>query len=309
MFKRIIFFSLFLSLLVGGYCLYDSLSEGFSIRQIRSSLPYISKGAISPPSEEKLGEVRKILDQPFHYLGKGTQAYVFESLDGEFVLKFFKHKHLRQYERLAELPMPAFLKRTLKEKADRRRLRVEELFASCKFAYEELPEETGLVFIHLNKLPQTNVVVELRDKLGITHLVKLDDYEFMIQKRATLVHVALAKCIEEENMRQARVYIGQILDSIVERCQGGIRDRDRALSQNIAFSKDESRVLFIDFGQFEKDATLMEPTNLRKELVRRGASLKAYMDEKFPLLTPIVQEELESRLELFFSSETRGELA
>jgi hypothetical protein len=40
-------------------------------------------------------EVKAIFFQPFRYLGKGRQCFVFESQDGQTVLKFFNQNYLK----------------------------------------------------------------------------------------------------------------------------------------------------------------------------------------------------------------------
>lgn len=50
----------------------------------------------NPQWESSLDEeVQKILKQPFHYLASGNQAIVFESADGEHVLKLFRYSRTR----------------------------------------------------------------------------------------------------------------------------------------------------------------------------------------------------------------------
>src|SRR5437868_3279127 len=62
-------------------------TDGFSIYNISSNLSFREEWEI--PQETT--EAKIILAQPFYYLGKGAQSYVFESEDGNFVLKFFRH--------------------------------------------------------------------------------------------------------------------------------------------------------------------------------------------------------------------------
>ena len=60
-------------------------TEGFSIRRINAAplLPFSNHGNTLLTEE--------ILKQPFHYLARGGQSFVFVSEDQKYVIKFFKN--------------------------------------------------------------------------------------------------------------------------------------------------------------------------------------------------------------------------
>src|SRR5215813_2272463 len=69
-------------------------TDGFAHYKILSSLPFNEEWEVPPLSENEAKEVSAILDQPFYYLAKGAQSYVFASKDGQSVIKFFRIYHL-----------------------------------------------------------------------------------------------------------------------------------------------------------------------------------------------------------------------
>lgn len=99
---------------------------------------------------------RKALEQPYTYLARGCQAYVFLSEDKKHVLKLF-----------------------------RRRKSVEKEHLFCKaatLAYTKAKHETALEAIHLS--PGENLpTVVLRGRLGRSFSLPLDAVAFALQKK------------------------------------------------------------------------------------------------------------------------------
>ncbi len=268
---------------------YNRVTDGFSIREMTSSLPHDSGAEMAPLPESQKEELGQILDQTYRYIGKGCQFYAFESADQQYVLKFFKHKHLRPLSWLKQIPMTTKWRTTCDEKIVKREERVRNLFASCQLAYEELPEETGILYLHLNRLPAVERAITLIDKLGFKHQIQLDDFEFVLQKKATQLNTAFSEIQDDEEMR-ARVQ--QLVDLVVLRCEKGIRDRDRSFAQNVAFCVGEPRAIFIDIGQFYKDPTILQPEERQQDLKRRLGNLRFWTERHYPALLPVVDEEI-----------------
>ncbi|MFI5335070.1 MAG: hypothetical protein ACHQT8_07955, partial [Chlamydiales bacterium] len=144
-------------------------TRGFSLQNIypADKLPLGSGCGILPDCS-----------QPFTFLDSGLEFYAFLSADKQHVLKFFKQHHVKQADFLAKCsPLFNNLKREKRE-------RLKGSFASCKIAFEELQEETGLLYLHLAKTDENLPIVTLIDKLGIAHRVALDELPFLAQKRA-----------------------------------------------------------------------------------------------------------------------------
>jgi len=197
-------------------------------------------------------------------------------------------KHLRPYTWLNSLPLPKKLRNLSDAKIARRQSRVENLFSSCKLVYEEMPEETGLVYIHLHRKPALEKNITLIDKVGFKHRVDVDNYEFVIQERA----VPVKTLFSELDHTQVRERVQQLVELVLKRCEKGICDRDRSFVQNVAFCVGEERALFIDIGQFYKDPSILREDEQKKELQKRLGNLKAWTEQHFPEYVSIIDEEI-----------------
>lgn len=270
----------------GAVYTYNQLTDGFSVYQMTSSLPPYPEFEVPLDNKETL---RGALDQPFRYIGKGCQFYAFESADGRYVLKFLKHKHLRPFTWLNKIPLPPKLREMANIKIYKRKKRVENLFSSCKLAYETLDHETGLLYIHLNRSPALDMEVMLTDKLGLRHRISLDDHEFVVQKKALPVKEVFEQIASEEELA---LRIEQLIAVVIARCEKGIADRDRSFVQNVAFCAHEPRALFIDTGQFYEDEQMRTLEAQEKDLKKRLGNLRHWTEKHFPTFVPVVESYL-----------------
>ncbi len=243
---------------------FEKVTDGFTLYQIHSSLPPAPQFEVIL-TEEKKGELQSCLDQTFYYIGKGCQFYVFESQDGECVLKFFKHKHLRPLSWLLKIPMPQRWRSLCLAKIERREKRVVDLFTSCKLAYEKMPEESGLLFIHLNRSVALEKKVVLVDKLGCAHAIPIDQYEFVMQKKA----IPLKKFFPHIGREELPKRVEQLKRLILARCMVGICDDDPAFVQNVAFLPTEERAIYVDIGRFYEKKSMMEEQEQIADLSHR----------------------------------------
>jgi hypothetical protein len=284
--RKLFLLSALLLLIWGAVYSYIQITDGFSIHQMRSSLPPYPEFEVTLDDGEK-ENLQTSLSQPFHYIGKGCQFYAFQSEDGKYVLKFLKHKHLRPFSWLNSIPMPQKLREISDAKIQRRQERVYNLFSSCKLAYEEMSEETGLLYIHLNRTAALEKEIVLIDKIGFKHKIDIDDYEYVIQKRAITVKEAFSTIKSESELRE---FIEQLIAVVIKRCEKGIADRDRSFVQNVAFSAHDPHAIFIDTGQFYKDERMRCDEEQKRDLKKRLANLCFWTERNFPQYLDIVDE-------------------
>ena len=102
---------------IGSFC--DQQTDRFSIARIHSDLPFNPAWETAFLSAEKKAELRKLLDQKFHYLGCGGQCFAFASEDGSYVVKFFKHKVRKPFLLLLNMSLPVQLKKACRKKLDK----------------------------------------------------------------------------------------------------------------------------------------------------------------------------------------------
>jgi hypothetical protein len=269
---------LFILLLTKVDRLFLKRNHGFCLRTIISTLTYRPEWEPSTPLQHKT--LDPIWDQPFCYLAKGHQSFAFLSADGRYVLKFYRFpSHLR--------PLP-WLNHPCAGKA-RKRVeaynlnKLDATFASYKLAYDELREETGLLYLHLNKTETLQRCVTLVDRCGAAYRVSLDDMHFLLQKKAEPFFPLLQRTLEAGDEETFKNLISSLFSLISSRLDKGISDGDAILEKNYGWLN--QRAVHIDVGRFSKSAS-------KQELRTTTESLRAWMEEHCPHLLPIYSDAL-----------------
>src|SRR5262249_60872628 len=118
-------------------------------------MPHHKEWEIPALQNDEKQKLNAILSQKFSYIGKGAQSYAFSSADNQYVLKFFKFKHLTPHW-FVELfpPFPPFS--TYREtQAVRKQRKLMGVFEGYHLAYEVHKQPSGLIYAHLNTHTQT----------------------------------------------------------------------------------------------------------------------------------------------------------
>jgi hypothetical protein len=271
--KIAIFMACFFS--VAKFCKQQTGS--FTLTRITSHLNFRPEWEVAPASSEELSQIRKIVDQPFSFLGKGAQSFVFASADGNYVIKFFRHHHMST----------PFWLRWCRKTVAKRESKLNKDFTSYKIAYENLREETGLIFLHLNKTKHLNHTLDLVDKLGIHHPIPLDQYEFLIQKRAQLVYPALEQMMKAGHAIQAKEALTDLVHFLADRSKKGISDKDPDLNSNFGFIG--TRTIQIDIGRFKQKESPLD----KNEIIRITDNLHQWLMVRYPELDTHLKNQIE----------------
>lgn len=276
------FFVVLLALL-GAYGigrLYFQLTGGFTIGNISSDFAYQPAWEVRPLSQNENLVVEKALNQPYRYLGKGCQSYVFESEDGQYVIKFFKYQRFRLQSWIAYFPpLPAMVK-FREQKAEKKWRKLDSFVRSWKVAFENLKDETGLIFVHLNKTSNLNKTLTIYDKLGLKHQVELDQMEFCVQCHATMLCDALMKNKEQGNLQASKQLIDDLLAMVLSEYSRGLADNDHALMQNTGVAN--GKPIHIDVGQFVINERARDPEYYNLELLTKTYKFKIWLVEHYP---------------------------
>ena len=235
-----------------------SRPKGFTLKKVLSRHQNEPRWEVSLP--QQMDEIQRILTQPYSYLGSGNHCYAFVSRDGRYVLKFFKQKHMRTQSILS--------KRRLRR---RRRERVES-FTSYKIAYEELQEETGVLYLHLNKTVDILPTLTLFDQHGNLLTLPLDEMEFLIQKRATLAFDYLESLFDQKE--QLLSAVDSLLRLVAVRSQRGIYDKDLQFYKNFGFC--EGQAIEVDIGEFNLDHP---PKEMLEEVGELSLQIRDFIHE------------------------------
>lgn len=237
------------------------LQDGFALRHMTGASSFSPDWeVVNLPSKQ----LEPILSQTFTYIGKGSQSYVFESEDHRYILKTFRLNRLRLPKYLTCIQDPPFLTKLIDQKSDVKKNKQKALFASCKLAFEQLREESGLIYLHLNPGVELNCTLTLLDPLKRPITLSADSLSFLIQKKAEPTLFYLDRLIKQGKKEEAKASIDAIIALINKRQAKGIKDLDLAPKKNMGFLDGEP--LFLDVGCFSQGESKENMDHTRQKL-------------------------------------------
>jgi hypothetical protein len=280
-------------LLIGMACygaarLYFQVTGGFSISHIMDDLTHEPLHQVAQEAQD----VQQILSQPFHYLGKGCQSYVFRSDDGKYVLKFLKYQRFRTPKYLDGFVFIDQVADYKKKKTLQKREKLDALLDSWKLAYNHLSKNTGLVYLHLNQTDIFHKPLYIIDKMGLHHEVPADDLVFLLQLHADMLCPALDQKMQEGKVSEAKQIISRLVDMLVAEYERGFGDNDHALMQNTAVVS--LQPMHIDVGQFSQEERFKNPGDYKHEIFSKTYKFRIWLSKKYPELEEHLSHILEN---------------
>lgn len=278
---------LFCTIAYGAGRLYFQLTGGFTVGNITSDLSFDSQRDVKTVGRDDIGA---ILTQEFHYLGKGCQSYVFLSQDGQYVIKFLKYQRFRPQKFLNYLTFIPFVEKIRQKKVSKKTEKLNKLFSSWKIAYENLSNETGILFLHLNKTAHIQQPLVIYDKLGLKHSLNPDEIEFIVQKRAKMLCPTIDELMTSGKTDEAKNLLANLLNMIVSEYERGYADNDHALMQNTGVIN--GNPIHIDVGQFVSDVKMALKENYAIELFSKMYKFRIWLAKKYPELESFLTDRL-----------------
>jgi len=277
--------------------LYFKVTEGFAESNIKYDLPFDKKWAVRELGEQSKLQLDEILSQEFHYLGKGCQSYVFCSEDDKYVIKFFKYQRFRPQFWLEWASIFPFMKEYYDYKAAEKNRKLWNAFGSWKLAYEDLKDETGVLYVHFNKKVEWNKNLIVYDKMGLKHSLDLNQLEFMVQKKGNLLCNALLEHKNNGDLGGAKFLVDKLLSLLLSEYARGYADNDHALMQNTGVFAGEP--MHIDVGQFVKNSMVKDSVVYHQELFNKTWEFRLWLKSEFAEL----RLHLDGRLEEIIGSQ------
>ncbi len=279
---------LFAALILFGYTCYfaarwqDKKTDGFYPHRIASIFSDDPRWDIEPEPSQ-VAFANKALEQPYTYLAHGFQCYAFVSKDDKYVLKFIRQQRLQPHVIFQWLPNIFIFKSIKEEKVRVGKKRADYLFRSLKVAFEDVPEETGMLLVHLNKTKAQYPVVTIYDKAGSKFEVNLDEHEFVLQKKALPIKPVISQLMKEGRVADAKVRIDQIFTLLVTCAKKGIADMDNQLirKNNLGFLPDSA--IYIDTGKITRKESMKNKERFALDL-KRLEPLYDWLQENYPEL-------------------------
>lgn len=256
----------------------------FSLNAISASIPFHPEWETRELRLEEMSEVDKALSQPYLYLGGGGQCFCFESSDHKYVIKFFKQKAFDPPAWMESNAVP-FLVHWLRErKIAKGEVKRSRVFDAFRQSFETLQQETGLLYVHLNKTDHLKKTVHFTDVEGKEHALDVDNLEFVVQRKGQMATELLDICMHNQDIAGAERAIDQLLALQLTFHRKGYRNRDPNFRGNYGFL--DGRAFAIDIGRItplKNKTDLMEfdraTRKLRLHISARHPALLAYFDQ------------------------------
>lgn len=260
-------------------------------------LPTASRPLSWDRSSEDTEHIKAVLSQPFFFLGKGTQSYAFVSSDGNYVLKFFRplrpsvvfhvlgHRISMHFH---HIPYAAALFSLWN--AEKVRETAAADFQSYILAYDQLKEETGVKFLHLNATEDLGTKIIFYDRLHIKHEVDADRSCFLLQKRAEPLSASIETLLNSGEIARVKILLQELVDLLGSRAKKGIYDRDTNILAN--FGCINFHPIQIDLGSFCEKEIVKSSEIYQKEILRTTKRLRKWLEKKNPSLAFFLLEEI-----------------
>lgn len=291
--KHLFSIALFLLVVTVSARFYFRLTDDFRISNITHELTYRPEWATTAPDQ-----LMSILQQRFYYLGKGSQSYAFASEDGQFVLKFFKYKHLRPHWLVESLSALPYFSDYQKKQSKRKARKFEHLFAGYHLAWNHLREESGLIFIHLNETKGLFPKVTLIDKIGLKRSVDLDSVVFIVQKKVEMTRSVIDALLAKGDLATAQKRIRQILALYASEYQRGLYDMDHGVMHNTGFAGDQP--IHLDIGKLTLEPRTRDPAFYRADIQKVAARISSWLKANHPESSEAMLADLKRALKEMF---------
>ena len=263
--KSLYIFSGVIIFFVIAYSFYD---RQFKLSNIKGEWPKVHFESLTKNQNSFL---QTVFSQPFYYLDRGKQSFVFLSQDNRYVLKFFDSRCLRS----GELP---FLFPISEEHCSKK---LEQLFEGYRVAQSFDRKNTGLLFVQLTPDPAYHIQASIFDRFGFRHQINLEEVPFIIQERAIPLRELITKLLSKGKVKEAEQRLRQMIEMYVEEYRLGIVDLDHNFMYNTGFIGE--RPLRIDLGRLQFNEEIKDPAiyqqDLKKVFIGR---LSEWLERHFP---------------------------
>jgi hypothetical protein len=276
-------------LLYAGGRLYFQLTGGFSTENI-TGMPDTGAFSVQSIDGEQQKQIAEILSQPFYYLGKGCQSYVFESKDHRYVIKFLKLQRFRPHWTLETVSFIPQMEKLREKKAIEKTDKLIDLLSSWKIAYEDIPEETGVIYMHLPHQSMPAQKLKIIDKAGITRELDSSSVAFLLQRKAEMLCPFIKRKMGEGNQLAAKKALSSLVSRLVDEYHRGFGDNDHALMQNTGVF--DGSPVHIDVGQFTREERFKDPLVYREELFSKTYKFRIWLSKHYPELERHLYQEL-----------------
>lgn len=246
--------------------------------------------------EEKC--IENALLQPYCYMNAGTHSIAFVSCDGKYVLKFFKKKRFEVPAENVSIPFYTEWRRARRLK--KREAAQDRMFSAYRISYDHLSKETGVLYVHFNPNPCLNYHIELADATGQPFSLVLDDWDFILERRAVPLKAHFDMLMEQGDIAGAASAITHLLDLQRILFDKGMRNRDIEFVNNYGFI-DGTPVLF-DVDRLLPCAGIEGKEKYRKKLHAFLPAFQNWIHAYYPMFRAECDEAIERFMKALYAS-------
>jgi hypothetical protein len=264
--------------------------SSFSVRFLYSNLENRPEWQLPPPTDGQLTVLDQVLKQKFHYLAKGAHCYAFISEDQNYVVKF--HRYASHMRKLSWVNHP-FSYRFSERRKKIKEYNLQKLSYNLKSyidSFQNLQEETGLIFLHINHTENLRRHITLVDKTKAEYQVPLDDVTFILQHKANLIYPTLDTLVGSGKIEEAKQVVTSIVQLITSCCQKGFVDEDPVLRKNYGLLA--KKAIHIDIGDLIRKEGIEKRENYIPHVKEMTESLRKRLETTYPALLEHYNQEI-----------------
>ncbi len=267
-------------------------TDGFSVSSIQFEIPSREEWETKLLTSQEQVQLQNILQMKFTYLSKGARSYAFISENGEYVLKFFKFRYLTPHWTVRYLPAIPPFEYFRQKKINK--VSLDTVLSGYSIAYNYDPDNTGLIYIHLNHTNDAYPSITVLDKEGRSHIVDLDHTRFIVQKRAQELSDILETHLREGNIIQAKQILLQTIDLYVSHYNKGIYDLGTGLIRNNGFIGKQP--IHFDVGKMTLDERIQDPEFQYHVMVKMVKNADKWFISNYPQYRQEMWKALQNKL-------------
>jgi hypothetical protein len=273
------FISSFL-ILFGAARLYYYLTDDFRLANITYDLPFEAPWEVPSLNSEEYENLKNILSQKFSYIGKGAQCYAFISEDDQYILKFFKFKHLKPSLLVEYLPAFPPFKEYKQKGIERKKRKLISVFNGYDLAFRENRQTSELIYLHLLPTQFLNLTAIIKDKMGFERSIYLDDVVFLVQRKGETLRTRLRHLLDQERIQEAQQSMASIIDMYISEYAKGIYDHDHGVLHNTGFIGE--RPFHLDVGKLNQDMRMQQKDFYKKDLEHVVWKMDVWIKANYP---------------------------
>ncbi|NGX33691.1 MAG: hypothetical protein K1060chlam1_00031 [Candidatus Anoxychlamydiales bacterium] len=248
--------------------------------------------------DKNLLETKDILSQDFHYLTRGRECFIFESADKKYVLKFFDSSRYYTKYFFPKVALPKLLDNYRKKHYNRRSKKLAFNLSSSKLAFDNLKEDSALIYVNLNISKNFDDKIKVKNKYGKIFDLDLNNIFFILQKKCDIFYQVYEKTTDEK-------YKLYLIESFLEMAHN--RTKKLIIDDDIGKKRRNwglfnNKAVTIDIGRWYFDEKLQTLFGYKKEMIKATKILRKYLEDNEPEKISFLNQSLDNYFENFDSS-------